>query len=111
MSMRTAAESSSAIHPSAPERVSPKSMQNGWPPESNNNTPATDISMAGVFLISDCLLEFDLACSVAYDYIVNLRSMSEFLGEFLDGRVHEVIVEIVLDEVDGAATEAATHHA
>ena len=64
-----------------------------------------------MFIISNCFSEFNLACSVADDYIVNLRSVSEFLGEFLDGRVHEIIIEIVLDEVDGAATEAATHNA
>ena len=37
--------------------------------------------------------------------------MAELGGELLLGRIHECVVEFVLHEVDGAAAEAAAHHA
>ena len=56
-----------------------------------------------------CLLQ--TACSVRNNYIVDLRLVTILGSELsLDGS-HEVIVELLLDKVDGATADAATHNA
>ena len=51
----------------------------------------------------------NLTRSVADDYIVNFGLMTILGIEFCLGIVDELLVEIVANQVDGAATEAATH--
>ena len=54
------------------------------------------------------LLEF--AGAVGNDYVVDLRSVTELLGEFLYCGIYEVLIEFFLHKVDGAAAEAASHY-
>ena len=51
------------------------------------------------------LLKF--AGAVGNDYVVDLRSVAELLGEFLYCGIYEVLIEFFLHKVDGAAAEAA----
>ena len=59
-------------------------------------------------IFQDILLQ--KTCSVADHDIVNLGSVSEFLGELIDCRGNESFVKFILYEVDGTSAESSTHN-
>ena len=65
----------------------------------------------GAALIGKVVLFGDSAGAVGDDYGNYNRLVAIFGAEFLLGCVDEVIIEIVLHQVDGAAAEAAAHDA
>ena len=58
--------------------------------------------------LSEVLVE--LTRTVADNYVVYEGSVTKLSSELLLCSLYKLIVQLILNEVDGAATEATTHH-